>query len=176
MMEKLTFIKENFDPLKKCYNTASDIIVPTSDGIAVSHWIRRLMRSGFPALVIGPSGSGKRTCIQDAIYKLEPIYLPPPKGATSAAIAENKRRCLTPIIQSNMLSLKSMTTTNNDSTILQLKIRNHLFSNGHGILGPGSGYKQVVLFLEDVAFTSCASAAVVRRSVLIHIYIDIIIL
>jgi hypothetical protein len=135
------------------------VIVPTPDGLAVSEFVRRLMRSGFPILVAGPSGSGKRTCIDVAIKDMEPVYPPPPKGASLAAISEHKRRCMTPLVQSNMFSMKSMV----DPQVLQATIRNVLFSNGHGILGPGSGFKQVVLYVEDVSVSTCGSSAVFRR-------------
>lgn len=161
MIDGIQHLKENFDPSKRSLSTAAEVIVPTADGIAVSLWLRRLMRSGFPALVIGPSGSGKRSCIDIAINDLEPVYQPPLKGASNAAIAEHKRRCLTPLIQSNMFSMKSA----GDPNALQVMIRNCLFSNGYGILGPGSGFKQVVLFVEDVSLSSCASSAVMRRLV-----------
>ncbi|MEW5313906.1 MAG: hypothetical protein WDW38_005438 [Sanguina aurantia] len=103
--------------------TFRSIIVPSVDTVRYGFLLDLAVKSGSPALVVGPTGTGKSVLVQKYLYSLpSESYMPP-----------------------NVLGFSARTTANTTQHLIDAK----LDRRRKGVFGPPVG-KQAVIFVDDL--------------------------
>ncbi|KAL6751111.1 dynein heavy chain 5 [Haematococcus lacustris] len=121
------------------------IIVPSVDTVRYTFLLDAAVRRGFPALIVGPTGTGKSVMVHKYLYSLPgEEYVPP-----------------------NIIGFSARTTANMTQYLIDAK----LDRRRKGVFGPPSG-KKAVIFVDDLNMPSLETYGAQPPIELLRQYMD----